>query len=249
MDPPSRPPARAASLRAPRTPGWNRCRTPRAAHPSQDPPEALWPKSPRARLHGSSSASARNSGPRRSSRGAGVEGERGRRAPRHRPRPSATVPRAGLATLAERDRTQAPSVPTPASRNRQRGAAESCWTVRRRRSRGTTWRRARALLHEDAVMTMPPFDLWLRGTPDITGFMTTIGAACAGSRLVPVGGSTAPRASRTTSPTRGVRLRAVGGAGHRRPGRGDLGDALLPGRGALVPAVRPAPLAPPRRRR
>ncbi|MCW7947229.1 RNA polymerase sigma70 factor [Streptomyces hygroscopicus] len=43
-----------------------------------------------------------------------------------------------------------------------------------------------ALLHEDAAMTMPPFDLWLRGTPDITGFMTTIGSACAGSRLVPV---------------------------------------------------------------
>ncbi|MGW2785895.1 sigma-70 family RNA polymerase sigma factor [Streptomyces populi] len=43
-----------------------------------------------------------------------------------------------------------------------------------------------ALLHEDAVMTMPPFDLWLRGTDDITGFMTTLGAACAGSRLVPV---------------------------------------------------------------
>ncbi|MEU5896270.1 MULTISPECIES: sigma-70 family RNA polymerase sigma factor [Streptomyces] len=43
-----------------------------------------------------------------------------------------------------------------------------------------------ALLAEDAVMTMPPFDLWLRGTEDITGFMTTIGASCANSRLVPV---------------------------------------------------------------
>ncbi|MBT2412827.1 sigma-70 family RNA polymerase sigma factor [Streptomyces sp. ISL-12] len=43
-----------------------------------------------------------------------------------------------------------------------------------------------ALLHEDAVMTMPPFDLWLAGPADITGFMTTIGASCAGSRLVPV---------------------------------------------------------------
>ncbi|MEU6093863.1 sigma-70 family RNA polymerase sigma factor [Streptomyces sp. NPDC047079] len=42
------------------------------------------------------------------------------------------------------------------------------------------------LLHEDAVMTMPPFDLWLRGTADITGFMTTLGSACAGSHLVPV---------------------------------------------------------------
>ncbi|MGP2440900.1 sigma-70 family RNA polymerase sigma factor [Streptomyces sp. JW3] len=43
-----------------------------------------------------------------------------------------------------------------------------------------------AILHEDAVMTMPPFDLWLAGPGDITGFMTTIGASCAGSRLVPV---------------------------------------------------------------
>ncbi|MFI1957543.1 sigma-70 family RNA polymerase sigma factor [Streptomyces althioticus] len=43
-----------------------------------------------------------------------------------------------------------------------------------------------ALLHEDAIMTMPPFDLWLTGADDITGFMTTLGAPCAGSRLVPV---------------------------------------------------------------
>ncbi|MFF0220794.1 sigma-70 family RNA polymerase sigma factor [Streptomyces sp. NPDC004629] len=40
-----------------------------------------------------------------------------------------------------------------------------------------------ALLHEDAVMTMPPFDLWLSGPADMTGFMTTLGASCAGSRL------------------------------------------------------------------
>ncbi|WAZ23708.1 sigma-70 family RNA polymerase sigma factor [Streptomyces cinnabarinus] len=43
-----------------------------------------------------------------------------------------------------------------------------------------------ALLHEDAIMTMPPFDLWLTGPADITGFMTTLGASCAESRLVPV---------------------------------------------------------------
>ncbi|OWA06758.1 RNA polymerase subunit sigma-70 [Streptomyces sp. CS227] len=49
-----------------------------------------------------------------------------------------------------------------------------------------------ALLHEDAVMTMPPFDLWLAGTDDITGFMTTIGAACAGSRLIPTVANGAP---------------------------------------------------------
>ncbi|GAA1240779.1 sigma-70 family RNA polymerase sigma factor [Streptomyces aureus] len=49
-----------------------------------------------------------------------------------------------------------------------------------------------ALLAEDAIMTMPPFDLWLRGTPDITGFMTTIGASCADSRLVPVEANGSP---------------------------------------------------------
>ena len=43
-----------------------------------------------------------------------------------------------------------------------------------------------ALLHEDAIMTMPPFDLWLTGHDDITGFMTTLGSACEGSRLFPV---------------------------------------------------------------
>ncbi|MFF9311368.1 sigma-70 family RNA polymerase sigma factor [Streptomyces sp. NPDC014748] len=43
-----------------------------------------------------------------------------------------------------------------------------------------------ALLHEDAVMTMPPFDLWLTGSADITGFMSTLGASCANSRLLPV---------------------------------------------------------------
>jgi RNA polymerase sigma-70 factor, ECF subfamily len=43
-----------------------------------------------------------------------------------------------------------------------------------------------ALLHEDAIMTMPPFDLWLRTPADMTGFMTTVGASCAGSRLRPL---------------------------------------------------------------
>ncbi|MER5909955.1 sigma-70 family RNA polymerase sigma factor [Streptomyces sp. NPDC001982] len=43
-----------------------------------------------------------------------------------------------------------------------------------------------ALLHEDAIMTMPPFDLWLTGHADITGFVTTLGASCEGSRLLPV---------------------------------------------------------------
>jgi RNA polymerase sigma-70 factor (ECF subfamily) len=44
-----------------------------------------------------------------------------------------------------------------------------------------------SLIHEDAVMTMPPFELWLRGNEDITGWMVQpTPSLCAGSRLVPV---------------------------------------------------------------
>ncbi|MEU6574938.1 sigma-70 family RNA polymerase sigma factor [Streptomyces sp. NPDC046805] len=43
-----------------------------------------------------------------------------------------------------------------------------------------------ALLHEDAVMTMPPFEMWLTGHADIAGFMLSIGHECEGSRLLPV---------------------------------------------------------------
>src|SRR5215469_9483671 len=44
-----------------------------------------------------------------------------------------------------------------------------------------------ALIHEDAVMTMPPFELWLQGNTDITAFMIQPTASlCAGSVLVPV---------------------------------------------------------------
>jgi RNA polymerase sigma-70 factor (ECF subfamily) len=43
------------------------------------------------------------------------------------------------------------------------------------------------LIHDDAVMTMPPFELWLRGNADITAWMVQPGAMlCAGSKLVPV---------------------------------------------------------------
>ena len=43
------------------------------------------------------------------------------------------------------------------------------------------------IIREDAVMTMPPFELWLRGNKDITTWMVQPGpSACAGSVLVPV---------------------------------------------------------------
>jgi RNA polymerase sigma-70 factor (ECF subfamily) len=43
-----------------------------------------------------------------------------------------------------------------------------------------------ALLHEDATLSMPPYELWLTGHDDIVAWMTGPGHACEGSRLVPV---------------------------------------------------------------
>lgn len=45
-----------------------------------------------------------------------------------------------------------------------------------------------ALIHRDAVFSMPPFSLWLRGTESIRAWLTGRGAGCSGSRLVPVEG-------------------------------------------------------------
>jgi RNA polymerase sigma-70 factor, ECF subfamily len=43
------------------------------------------------------------------------------------------------------------------------------------------------LLREDALQTMPPFELWIQGASAITAWMTQPGpSACAGSLLVPV---------------------------------------------------------------
>ena len=45
-----------------------------------------------------------------------------------------------------------------------------------------------ALLHQDAVMSMPPFDFWLRGAEDICRWMVLPGPShCRGSILVPAG--------------------------------------------------------------
>ena len=43
-----------------------------------------------------------------------------------------------------------------------------------------------ALLHEDAVMDMPPFAMWLRSSADIATWFTGPGAACRGSHVVPL---------------------------------------------------------------
>jgi RNA polymerase sigma-70 factor (ECF subfamily) len=43
-----------------------------------------------------------------------------------------------------------------------------------------------ALLHDDVVMSMPPFDFWLQGSEEMAKFFVGPGAACEGSRLLPV---------------------------------------------------------------
>lgn len=43
-----------------------------------------------------------------------------------------------------------------------------------------------ALLHEDATMSMPPFDLWLRGAEEIRAWNLGTGSGCKGSRLLPI---------------------------------------------------------------
>ena len=42
-----------------------------------------------------------------------------------------------------------------------------------------------SLLHEDAIQSMPPYDLWLRGRDDIITWWFGLGAGCRGSRLIP----------------------------------------------------------------
>jgi RNA polymerase sigma-70 factor (ECF subfamily) len=49
-----------------------------------------------------------------------------------------------------------------------------------------------SLLHEDAILNMPPYDLWLQGPEEISTWFTGHGAGCAGSRLVPLAANGQP---------------------------------------------------------
>ena len=42
-----------------------------------------------------------------------------------------------------------------------------------------------ALIHEDAIQSMPPFDMWLRGRDDIFAWWWGPGIGCEGSRVIP----------------------------------------------------------------
>jgi RNA polymerase sigma-70 factor, ECF subfamily len=49
-----------------------------------------------------------------------------------------------------------------------------------------------ALLHDDAKMSMPPYDLWLVGPDQVAQWFLGIGAGCRGSRLIPVSANGSP---------------------------------------------------------
>jgi RNA polymerase sigma-70 factor (ECF subfamily) len=49
-----------------------------------------------------------------------------------------------------------------------------------------------ALLQRDAAFSMPPFPLWVQGHDDIVTFMTTTGAKCEGSKVVPTSANGGP---------------------------------------------------------
>ena len=46
-----------------------------------------------------------------------------------------------------------------------------------------------SLLHEDAVLSMPPFELWIQGRDEMAKWFVGPGAGCEGSRLLPVSGN------------------------------------------------------------
>ena len=97
-----------------------------------------------------------------------------------------------------------------------------------------------SLIHEDAMQSMPPFELWLRGRDEILAFWQTQGAACAGSRLVPTvaNGQARVRPVPAQHHRRGPRPVGVADPRHRRRRAGRA--QLLPRHRDPLPAVRTA---------
>ncbi|HET9038250.1 MAG TPA: nuclear transport factor 2 family protein, partial [Myxococcaceae bacterium] len=48
------------------------------------------------------------------------------------------------------------------------------------------------LLHQDVVMSMPPYEIWLRGPQSVRDWMLGRGIGCRGSRMVPTAANGAP---------------------------------------------------------
>ena len=46
-----------------------------------------------------------------------------------------------------------------------------------------------AVLHDDAMWNMPPFELWVQGPEEVVAFCMGHGIGCKGSRMIPVEGA------------------------------------------------------------
>ena len=90
-------------------------------------------------------------------RGPALEGERGRGAARHERRVREQRAPAG----AGHARGEQPRAGRRA-RARSTRPTRSCSRATSRRSRRTTWTRSPSLIQEDAIQSMPPFDMWLQ---------------------------------------------------------------------------------------
>ena len=78
-----------------------------------------------------------------------------------------------------------------------------------------------ALIREDAIQSMPPFDLWLSGRDDIFTWWFGPGIGCEGSRVLPAGSRERLAGLRPVQAERlGKRIRPVGVAGGRGLRRG-----------------------------
>ncbi len=97
-----------------------------------------------------------------------------------------------------------------------------------------------SLLHEDATMSMPPYELWLRGHADIRGWMLGTGMHCRGSRLVPTWANGVAGVRAVSAERAGRQPRAVVAPGHRGRQRSDRRHQLVPRHGEPVPALRSA---------
>ena len=85
------------------------------------------------------------------------------------------------------------------------------------------------LLHEDALMTMPPYAMWVRGAENITRWMLEPSpSSCRDSIMVPAGQVNGVQAWAQYKPDPAWRPPAVGAAGTRGVRRADQPHDVLP---------------------
>ena len=97
-----------------------------------------------------------------------------------------------------------------------------------------------SLLHEDATLSMPPFDLWLQGPDEIRAWFLGHGHRLQGLAAAADRRQRLARRSAQYRPSPDGRLRAVGAPGARDLRRADRRSQLVPRHPAAVPAVRAA---------